>query len=93
MNEGTPLSHSMDNAPRDQSCISYGEYNMQVPQRIARMAPQVEFRRDQVSAIPRKIQLHPPVVPGVASQYQAAMPFGNQETLNHLLVGEYYHSR
>jgi hypothetical protein len=57
------------------------------------LAPQVEYRRDQVSAIPRRIHLNPPVVSGVASHYQAAMPFGNQESLNHLLVGEYYSSR
>lgn len=93
MNEGSPLTHAQSGYPKEQSSISYGEYHMQVPQRIARLAPQVEFRRDQVSAIPRKIYIQPPVVPGVAPLYQSEMPFGYQESLPHLLVGEYYHSK
>ena len=90
--EGTPLTHSM-NGIHDQNCISYGEYEMQVPQRIARLAPQFEYRQTQVSAIPRQVRMHPPPVQGVSSYYPAAMAFANQESLPHLTSGEYNSSR
>lgn len=96
MDEGSPLqsfSSLQSFVSQDGGSITYGEYNFQVPQRVARLAPQVEYRRDQVSAIPRRINMPPPPVPGVASEYPSGYPHGHQQNHPHLFVGEYYNSR
>ena len=90
---GSDESPILKSALSHGNSITYAEYAMMVPQRVARLAPQYEYRRDQVSAVPRPIHKVPPPVPGVASEYNLGSPYGYQEDYPHMLRGEYLRSR